>query len=159
LTGECDGVIRAVGFNPAAARYGGISVARSYVLAMGIAGGFAGLAGALDVLGWKFRLDSTDFSVRVPRLGIIRVGRPGSHATRRPVGISRTSATTMCVCSSTSNRPTCEHVTWNATSTLAEWRLVKRCCEPSPSGGGLGLRVEAGSSGSRVISVWALGGA
>jgi general nucleoside transport system permease protein len=52
--------VKAVGFNPEAARYGGISVARSYFLAMAIAGGFAGVAGALDVLGWKFRLDLTD---------------------------------------------------------------------------------------------------
>ncbi len=49
--------VRAVGFNPEAARYGGISVARSYFLAMAIAGVFAGLAGAIDVLGWQYRLD------------------------------------------------------------------------------------------------------
>ena len=52
--------VRAVGFNPEAARYGGISVAWNYFLAMAIAGMFAGLAGALDILGWKFRLDLTD---------------------------------------------------------------------------------------------------
>ena len=51
--------VRAVGFNPDAARYGGISVARNYFLAMAIAGTFAGLAGALDSLGWQFRLDVT----------------------------------------------------------------------------------------------------
>jgi ABC-type uncharacterized transport system permease subunit len=51
--------VRAVGFNPEAARYGGISVARNYFLAMAIAGTFAGLAGALDSLGWQFRLDVT----------------------------------------------------------------------------------------------------
>jgi simple sugar transport system permease protein len=51
--------VRAVGHNPEAARYGGISVARNYFLAMAIAGMFAGLAGALDVLGWEFRLDIT----------------------------------------------------------------------------------------------------
>ena len=51
--------VRAVGHNPEAARYGGISVARNYFLAMAIAGLFAGLAGALDVLGWQFRLDIT----------------------------------------------------------------------------------------------------
>lgn len=51
--------VRAVGFNPEAARYGGISVARNYFLAMAIAGTFAGLAGALDSLGWQFRLDIT----------------------------------------------------------------------------------------------------
>ena len=39
--------------------YGGISVARNYFLAMAISGLFAGLAGALDVLGWQFRLDIT----------------------------------------------------------------------------------------------------
>ena len=37
--------VRAVGYNPAAARYGGISVARNYFLAMAISGAFAGLAG------------------------------------------------------------------------------------------------------------------
>ena len=51
--------VRAVGFNPDAARYGGISVARNYLYAMAIAGVFAGLAGALDVLGWQFRQDVT----------------------------------------------------------------------------------------------------
>ena len=52
--------VRAVGHSPEAARYGGISVARNYFLAMAVAGAFAGLAGAMDVLGWKFRLDITD---------------------------------------------------------------------------------------------------
>ena len=62
--------VRAVGHNPEAARYGGISVARNYVLAMAIAGAFAGLAGALDVLGWKFRLDTTDFTSTIGFIGI-----------------------------------------------------------------------------------------
>jgi ABC-type uncharacterized transport system permease subunit len=51
--------VRAVGFNPEAARYGGISVSRSYFLAMAISGAFAGLAGSMDILGWQFRLDLT----------------------------------------------------------------------------------------------------
>jgi ABC-type uncharacterized transport system permease subunit len=51
--------VRAVGFNAESARYGGIDVARNYFLAMAIAGGFAGLAGAMDILGWQFRLDIT----------------------------------------------------------------------------------------------------
>jgi ABC-type uncharacterized transport system permease subunit len=55
--------VRAVGFNPEAARYGGISVSRSYVLAMGISGGFAGMAGAVDILGWKFHQAINDFDV------------------------------------------------------------------------------------------------
>jgi simple sugar transport system permease protein len=52
--------VRAVGFNPEAARYGGIPVKRSYFLAMAIAGGFAAIGGALDILGWQFRLGQID---------------------------------------------------------------------------------------------------
>ena len=39
--------VRAVGFNPEAARYGGISVKRSIIASMAICGAFAGLAGAV----------------------------------------------------------------------------------------------------------------
>jgi ABC-type uncharacterized transport system permease subunit len=53
--------VRAVGFNPEAAAYGGISVKRNYFLALAIAGAFAGLAGAIDMVGWKYRLTSTEF--------------------------------------------------------------------------------------------------
>jgi simple sugar transport system permease protein len=53
--------VRAVGFNPDAAAYGGISVRRNYFLALAIAGAFAGLAGAIDMVGWKYRLTSTEF--------------------------------------------------------------------------------------------------
>ena len=52
--------VKAVGFNPEAARYGGISVARNYFLAMAISGAFAGIAGAIDILGWQFRLSTGD---------------------------------------------------------------------------------------------------
>ena len=52
--------VRAVGFNPEAARYGGIGVRRNYFLAMAISGAFAGIAGAIDVLGWQFRLATGD---------------------------------------------------------------------------------------------------
>jgi len=55
--------VRAVGFNPEAARYGGISVARNYFLAMAIAGSFAGLAGALDITGWEYNLGQNDIPV------------------------------------------------------------------------------------------------
>lgn len=63
--------VRAVGFNPDAARYGGISVARNYFLAMAIAGVFAGLAGALDVLGWQFRQDVTQ--IQGSQIGFIGI--------------------------------------------------------------------------------------
>jgi general nucleoside transport system permease protein len=52
--------VRAVGYNPEAARYGGINVARNYFLAMAISGTFAGLAGAIDVLGWQYRYGQID---------------------------------------------------------------------------------------------------
>ena len=63
--------VRAVGYNPEAARYGGISVARNYFLAMAISGGFAGLAGAIDILGWQFRLAVND--VQISTIGFIGI--------------------------------------------------------------------------------------
>jgi general nucleoside transport system permease protein len=52
--------VRAVGLNPEAARYGGISVARNYILVMALCGAFAGLAGSMDLLGWQFRIATND---------------------------------------------------------------------------------------------------
>lgn len=43
--------IRAVGLNPAAARYAGVSVPRTLTLAMMLSGGFCGLAGAVEIMG------------------------------------------------------------------------------------------------------------
>jgi len=63
--------VRAVGFNPDAAAYGGISVRRSYFLAMAISGAFAGLAGAIDMLGWQHHFGTLDIaSNQVGFLGI-----------------------------------------------------------------------------------------
>jgi general nucleoside transport system permease protein len=64
--------VRAVGFNPEAARYGGIGVSRNYFLAMAISGLFAGLAGSMDVLGWLFKVDETSVTIasQVAFLGI-----------------------------------------------------------------------------------------
>jgi len=47
--------IRAVGANPDAARYAGMSVGRTFVVAMGLSGLLAGLAGAVDVVGLHYR--------------------------------------------------------------------------------------------------------
>jgi len=55
--------VRAVGFNPDAAEYAGISAGRNYVKVMVICGLLAGLAGALDVLGWQFRIATNDIQV------------------------------------------------------------------------------------------------
>ena len=48
--------IEVVGLNPQAARYGGISVEKTIVLVMALAGGLCGLAGACEVMGLKYRL-------------------------------------------------------------------------------------------------------
>jgi len=47
---------RTVGFNPEAARYAGMNVGRTWIRVMLICGAFAGVAAALDVLGWQFSL-------------------------------------------------------------------------------------------------------
>jgi simple sugar transport system permease protein len=57
--------VRAVGFSPEAARYGGISVRKNYFLALAISGAFAGLAGGVDVLGFKFAVSTGDFSTNL----------------------------------------------------------------------------------------------
>jgi ABC-type uncharacterized transport system permease subunit len=63
--------VKAVGFNPEAARYGGISVARNYILALAISGAFAGLAGAMDILGWEFSIATND--IQVSQIGFIGI--------------------------------------------------------------------------------------
>ncbi len=52
--------VRAVGFNPEAAAYGGISVRKNLITAMAISGAFAGLAGALDMLGYLYHFGVSD---------------------------------------------------------------------------------------------------
>ena len=63
--------VRAVGLNAEAARYGGVSVKRSIVLSMAIAGAFAGLAGATDVLG------SGSFQIQTTNLQVVDAGFTG----------------------------------------------------------------------------------
>ncbi|MEZ4675037.1 MAG: ABC transporter permease [Caldilineaceae bacterium] len=48
--------IRAVGLNPAAARYAGIPVARYLTLSLVLSGAFAGLAGAVEIAGVHHRM-------------------------------------------------------------------------------------------------------
>ena len=55
--------VRAVGFNPEAAAYGGISVKKNLIRAMAISGAFAGLAGALDMIGYLYHFGSLDVPV------------------------------------------------------------------------------------------------
>jgi len=63
--------IRTVGANPESARYSGISVPRSMVVAMAVSGVFAGTAGALDILGWQFHLTTGD--VNASTIGFIGI--------------------------------------------------------------------------------------
>jgi ABC-type uncharacterized transport system permease subunit len=54
--------IRAVGANPRAARTAGISVTRNFVVAMGLSGALAGLAGTHDILGVLHYMPNAFFS-------------------------------------------------------------------------------------------------
>ncbi len=55
--------VRAVGFNPEAAAYGGINVKKNLIRAMAISGAFAGLAGGLDMLGYLYHFGQSDIPV------------------------------------------------------------------------------------------------
>ncbi len=63
--------VRAVGFNPEAARYSGMNVGKNYILVMAVCGVFAGLAGAVDVLGWQFRIATND--IQTVQLGFFGI--------------------------------------------------------------------------------------
>ncbi len=63
--------VRAVGFNPEAAAYAGIDVKKSYIRAMAISGMFAGLAGALDMLGYLFQFGELD--VQASQIGFLGI--------------------------------------------------------------------------------------
>jgi ABC-type uncharacterized transport system permease subunit len=78
--------VRAVGFNPEAARYGGVSVPRAVVLSMGIAGAFAGLAGSGETLGHYYQLQENTLSGVLVTLGFtgIAVALLGRN---HPIGI------------------------------------------------------------------------
>jgi general nucleoside transport system permease protein len=52
--------VRAVGFNPDAAAYGGINVKMNLFRAMAISGAFAGLAGAIDMTGYLYHFGQID---------------------------------------------------------------------------------------------------
>jgi simple sugar transport system permease protein len=63
--------VRAVGFNPDAAAYGGISVKKNFFLAMAISGSFAGLAAAMDIFGWKY--DAGVLDVQASAVGFVGI--------------------------------------------------------------------------------------
>lgn len=55
--------VRATGFNPEAARAGGINVKRTIVLTLATSAIFAGLAGAIEVLGVRYRISTNTFPI------------------------------------------------------------------------------------------------
>lgn len=63
--------VRATGFNPEAARAGGINVKRTIILTLATSAIFAGLAGAIEVLGVRYRISSNTFSVE--QIGFIGI--------------------------------------------------------------------------------------
>jgi simple sugar transport system permease protein len=63
--------VRAVGYNPDAAAYGGIKVRTNYVRAMAISGAFAGLAGGLDMLGYLYHIGTSD--VQASSIGFLGI--------------------------------------------------------------------------------------
>jgi general nucleoside transport system permease protein len=63
--------VKAVGFNPEAARAAGIAVGKNYVLVMAVCGLFAGLAGSLDVLGWQFRVATN--TIQISTVGFVGI--------------------------------------------------------------------------------------
>jgi len=63
--------VKAVGYNPDAAAYGGIKVRTNYVRAMAISGAFAGLAGGLDMLGYLYHFGTTD--VQASSIGFLGI--------------------------------------------------------------------------------------
>ncbi len=63
--------VRAVGFNPEAAAYGGISVKKNFFLAMAISGLFAGMAAATDIFGWKY--DAGTLDVQASAVGFVGI--------------------------------------------------------------------------------------
>lgn len=75
--------IRAVGYNENAARYAGINVKRQMLTAMLLAGGMAGLAGVVQVLGLQYRLQTdgtaVDFTGNAGFNGIVAALFGGLH--------------------------------------------------------------------------------
>jgi general nucleoside transport system permease protein len=63
--------VRAVGYNPDAAAYAGIRVRTNYIRAMAISGAFAGLAGGLDMLGYLYKIGTSD--VQVQAIGFLGI--------------------------------------------------------------------------------------
>ena len=76
--------VRAVGANPDAARTAGMSVAKTYILVMIVAGALAGLGGAVQLLGTASRVDRRRRREHRLRRHHGRAAGPGQAVGRRP---------------------------------------------------------------------------
>jgi general nucleoside transport system permease protein len=65
--------VRAVGFNPEAAAYGGINVKKNLIRAMAISGAFAGLAGVIDMLGGATNYQYGQLDIPFSQVGFIGI--------------------------------------------------------------------------------------
>jgi general nucleoside transport system permease protein len=65
--------VRAVGFNPDAAAYGGINVKKNLIRAMAISGAFAGLAGVIDMLGGAANYQYGQLDIPFSQVGFIGI--------------------------------------------------------------------------------------
>jgi general nucleoside transport system permease protein len=65
--------VKAVGFNPDAAAYGGINVKKNLIRAMAISGAFAGLAGAIDMLGGTTNYQFGQLDIPISQVGFIGI--------------------------------------------------------------------------------------
>ncbi len=74
--------VRAVGYNPDAARYAGIDVPRNMIVTMAISGGMAGLAGAVELTGLTHRL----YAVMSPGYGFEGIA-VALLANNNPIGV------------------------------------------------------------------------
>lgn len=62
--------MRVVGLNPTAGEYAGMSIQKSSMYAMLLAGGFAGLGGCVEIIAVQYRLMMTSFSITYGFTGI-----------------------------------------------------------------------------------------
>ena len=65
--------VKAVGFNPDAAAYGGINVRKNLIRAMAISGAFAGLAGAIDMLGGTTNYQFGQLDIPFSQVGFLGI--------------------------------------------------------------------------------------
>jgi len=96
--------LRAVGANPSAARYAGMSVGGTWVLAMLVAGGLSGLAGATTLLGVRRSLTGGFSGLGFDAIALALLGRAnpvGVVASALLFGVLRAGATGMQAATST----------------------------------------------------------